>query len=482
MGTELDRLFYPKSIAVVGASPSMTFGKLPYYQIIGSMGYQGRLYAVNPNYTEIQGVTVYPSLEAIPEPVDLAIVSVSSRMALEVLESAVRQEVRFVHFFSSGFSETGDDGLEEAMLRMVRGGKTRILGPNCLGVHCTESRVIWDPVYTRAETGNIGFLSQSGGLTNNFLRLVQSRDMGINKAVSYGNQIDIGVEEFLEYFAQDAQISAIAAYIEDVKDGKGFLDALKAATEKKPVVILRGGITDQGAQAAASHTAALALNPRIWSSAMRQYGAIEVRTLEEMLHVIQIATSRKVPLGPKLGFVTAGGGASVLFTDLAGLQGLRLPGLETGTRKRIRKMIPDVNTSIENPVDLGVYGFDFNVVSEIVKALDEDKHMDAIVPFFCLDLISSLLTEHLEKGPQFFADTAARLNRPVIPVLANYMEDDLRIEQVRSGICRLWRRAGLPVYSTIQEAAWAITKILGWTRNRYPAGAMRREGSGHEDP
>jgi len=446
----------------------MTYGTLPYYQLIGSMGYQGRLYPVNPKYKEIGGAAAYPTLEALPEPVDLAIVSVSSQMAPEVLEAAVKSGVGFVHFFSSGFSETGDDGLERHMLRIVKGRKTRIVGPNCLGVHCTESRVIYDPIFRHTGPGNVGLLSQSGGLTNNILRLFQARHIFINKAVSYGNQIDLRVEEFLEYFAQDTKISAIAAYIEDVKDGKGFLHALGRATARKPVVILKGGMTEQGAKAAASHTAALALNPRIWSSALRQHGGIEVHTLEEMLHVVQIGTSPRIPLGPRVGFVTAGGGASVLFTDLAAMQGLALPELERKTKEKIRKMIPHINTSIQNPVDLGAYGFDFGVVSETIKALDADRHIDAIVPFFCIDFISSLLTEKLETGPQVFAERAANLHRPVIPVLTNYMEDDLRIEEVSSGICRLWRNAGLPVYHTIQEAAGAIHKILGWRGTRHP--------------
>lgn len=464
MDEELDRLFYPESIAVVGASPSENFGKLPYYQIIKGMRFQGRIYPVNPACDAIDGVRVYPSLEVLPEPVDLAIVSVSARMALEILESAIKRKTGFVHFFSSGFSETGDDSTEKAMCEMVKGTETRIVGPNCLGVHCTESRVIYDPVFTQTGTGKVALLSQSGGLTNNLLRLAQARFIPVNKAVSYGNQIDIRVEEYLEYFVRDAQITAIAAYIEDTKDARTFLNVLRKATKEKPVVILKGGITKQGARATASHTAALALDPRIWSAALRQHGAIEVHTLEEMLDVIQMGTATKLPQGPGIGFVTAGGGASVLFTDLANMYGLVLPGLGKSTKKRIRDRISDVNTSINNPVDLGASGFDFNVVTETMKALDEDSRIDAIIPFFCLDFINSFLSDQMESGAQTLLETVSHFSKPVIPVLTNYAEDDFQVEQAGYRIYQLFRGAGLPVYRTIQDAALAIHKMLEWRR------------------
>jgi acyl-CoA synthetase (NDP forming) len=294
--------------------------------------------------------------------------------------------------------------------------------------------------------------------------MAQARLIPVNKAVSYGNQIDLRVEEFLEYFARDSQITAIAAYIEDVKDARKFLKVVKETTTGKPVVILKGGVTEEGTRATASHTAALALDPRIWSAALRQHGAIEVQTLEEMLDVIQMGTAQKTPRGPRIGFVTAGGGASVLFTDLANMHGLALPELEEGTKAAIREQISEVNTSITNPVDLGASGFDFNVVTETIRALDRDSRIDAIIPFFCLDFINSFLSEQLENGPRRLLKAANTLKKPVIPVLTNYMEEDFQVERARYRMYALFRGAGLPVYRTIQDAALAVHKILDWGR------------------
>jgi acyl-CoA synthetase (NDP forming) len=348
------------------------------------------------------------------------------------------------------------------MLEMLKGAETRIVGPNCLGIHCTESRVIYDPVFVQKAPGEVGLLSQSGGLTNNILRLAQARHIPINKAVSYGNQIDISVEDFLEYFSRDRRITAIAAYIEDAKDARRFLNVLGKAAIQKPVVILKGGVTEQGIRATASHTAALALDPRIWSAALRQHRAIEVRTIEEMLDVIQLGIAERLPRGKRIAFVTAGGGASVLFTDLANMHGLVLPELEEDTKARIREQISEVNTSINNPVDLGASGFNFDIVTESIKALDEDGGIDAIIPFFCLDFINSFLSDQLESAPRRFLETAINLKKPVIPVLTNYSESDFQVEKTRYRIYALFRGAGLPVYSTIQDAASAMHRILTW--------------------
>jgi acetyl-CoA synthetase (ADP-forming)/acetyltransferase len=247
----LQHLFYPRSIAVVGASPAMTTGRMPFFQILKGTGYQGAVYPVNPAHKEIDGQPVYPSLAEIPEGVDLAVCLVPARFALETLELAVKKRIRFVHFFTSGFSEVGNQDLEAKMLQLARSGETRIVGPNCLGVHCAESGVSFDPTLEQEGLGTVAFLGQSGGVTNNFMRMACARKIAINKAVSYGNQIDLAVEDFLDYFADDDEIRVIAAYIEDVKDRSAFLRAVRKITPTKPLIILKGGVTREGAEAGA---------------------------------------------------------------------------------------------------------------------------------------------------------------------------------------------------------------------------------------
>ena len=180
--------------------------------------------------------------------------------------------------------------------------------------------------------------------------------------VSFGNQIDLRVEDFLEYFAEDRNIRLIACYIEDIKDSRRFLKALGRTTARKAVVILKGGRTETGAKAAESHTGALSGNDFIWTTAVRQYGAILVEDFDQMMNLVMLATAKKAIGGKGVGFLGAGGGISVLFSDLAVKAGLSLPALQENTRQKIARVIQGVNTSTANPVDLGAFGFDLQVM------------------------------------------------------------------------------------------------------------------------
>jgi acetyl-CoA synthetase (ADP-forming)/acetyltransferase len=466
---DLQRLFYPESVAVIGASPHLGGGKMPYYQILQMAGYKGRLYPVNPKYTEINGAKVYATLDDIPEAVDLAIAGVPASKALETVEAAARKGIKFLHFFTSGFSEIGNHELELAMLEAAGKGGTRIIGPNCIGIHCTQAAVTCDvPKTPFSGIGKVAFLGQSGGMTHNFMRMAQSRKLDLNKVVSYGNQIDLKVEDYLEYLAEDDSVKVISAYIEDIKNGRRFMEALHKTTRKKPVVILKGGITEQGAKAAASHTGAMAASHEIWTAVMKQYKGIVAVNFEQMVDLTMMAIADKTPAGPRLGFLGAGGGTSVLFTDLSTLAGLSLPEISPEAQKRISERISNVNTSTTNPVDLGFYGFDFTIMAHTIEAMAEDDHIDAIIPYFSLDFITSFQKDQIESGPYAIVAAAQKTDKPVIPILSQFTENILDIEDVRIKMFSIFRDAGLAVYRTPQDAISSIQGFLKW-RLRHPA-------------
>ena len=462
---DLTRLFHPHTVAVIGASPRLGGGKLPYYQVIQLAGYQGRLYPVNPKYQDINGAKVYASLDDIPEPIDLAIASVPAALALETVNAAVRNKVKFLHFFTSGFSEVGNRKLEEDMVAAAAKGETRIIGPNCIGIHCTESGITCDlPKSPMKGVGNVAFLGQSGGMTHNFMRMAHSRYMGLNKVVSYGNQIDLKAEDFLDYFTGDESIKAVAAYIEDIKDMGRFLNVLRKATARKPVIILKGGTTEEGARAAASHTGAMTARNDLWSSVMRQFGCIEAHTFEHLMDLTMMAVAERTPCGNRLGFLGAGGGTSVLFTDLASQHRLRLPELEPHTQERISRKISSVNTSTANPVDLGYYGFDFHIMADTIEAIAQDRNIDVILPYFSLDFITSFQSNQVESGPHAIVEAFRAISKPVIPILSRFTENIIEVEKVRIRIAELFRKAGLAVYNTPQDAISSISGILEWKR------------------
>ena len=461
---DLERLFYPRSIAVIGASPNLGGGKLPYYQVIQMSGYKGNLYPVNPKYTDINGDKVYATLDDLPESIDLAIASVPARLALETVRAAVRNGTKFLHFFTSGFSEVGNVDLEKAMLTEARKGPTRIIGPNCIGIHCTEAGITCDiPKAPIKGIGNVAFLGQSGGMTHSFLRMAQSRYLELNKVVSYGNQIDLRVEDYMEYFAADDSIKVIAAYIEDIKDPGRFIEVLKRATPVKPVIILKGGTTDDGAKAAASHTGAMAARNEIWTAVMKQCGCIEAHNFEHMVDLVMMVVASHTPHGTRIGFLGAGGGESVLFTDIAASRGMSLPELQEKTQKIISERISDVNTSTTNPVDLGFYGFDFNIMAHTIEAMASDDSVDIIIPYFSLDYITSFQSDQLESGPHVIEAVAKKIDKPIIPILARFTENILEVEKVRISITSTFRKAGMAVYETPQDAIESISSILRWS-------------------
>ena len=462
---DLKRLFYPQSIAVIGASAGLGGGKVPFFHILQGNGYRGALYPVNPKYPEINGVKAYASIDELPDGVDLTIVAAPAQQSLDIIKGAARKKFKFIHFFTSGFGETGNLQLEEELLREAEKGGVRIVGPNCMGVHCTEAGLSFvlakcDPDLS---PGTVAFLGQSGGMTSNFLAMAATRKIGINKVVSYGNQIDLRVEDYLDYFAADPHIRLIACYIEDIKDTKAFLEVLKRTTASKPVIILKGGKTNSGSKAAASHTGAMVSDYTLWAAAVRQHGAIVVDDFDQLMHLVMLGGERKIPSGKRIGFVGAGGGVSVLFADLAEQAGLTLPELQEKTQRMIGEAIKGVNTSTTNPVDLGAYGFDLNIMFNTMKAMDRDENIDIIVPYFSVEYIMAAeIMLNIKNDEQTIREMSGDIQKPVMPILTTFIEDSLDIERIRISSFASLRKAGFPVYTKIQDAVYAIGKYLEW--------------------
>lgn len=459
----LDRLFYPRSVAVIGASAGAGGGRLPFVQALQLAGYQGPLYPVNPRHKEINGLPAFSSIDDLPDGVDLSIVATPVHQSLDILRAAARKKFKFIHFFTSGFGEAGNRDLEAELLAEARRGGVRIIGPNCIGVHCTGSRLSFGHMPQETSPGSVAFLGQSGGITTNFMSMALARKIWLNKVVSYGNQIDLAVEDYIEYFARDDHIRIIACYIEDIKNPSRFLSVLGETTAKKPVIILKGGKTDQGSRAAASHTGAMASNDSIWTAAVRQHGAILVENLERMMSLVMLGTTDRVPAGKRVGFLGAGGGVAVLFADIAVPAGLHMPELQQETQRRILEKIKDVNTSTANPVDLGAFGFDLAVMSHTMKALDDDEGIDIIIPYFSVDYIARVeVFLNVTNSERTLLEMAQDIKKPVIPILTRFTDDNLDIERTRISTYSTLRKAGFPVFPNIQEAVHTLQSYFWW--------------------
>ena len=355
----LESLFYPKNIAVVGASPKGglaggRWGGNTYIEGSIQLHFKGKIFPVHPTAENILGFTAYKSVREIPAEVDLVIFSVPSKVVLEVMGDCVAKGVKYVHLFTAGFSETGREDLarlEQDMIRMARQAGIRVIGPNCMGLYCPEGGLAWTNEFP-SNPGPIGLVSQSGQLAGMFISMAAGKGLRFSKVVSYGNAGDLQNHEFLEYLAQDDKTKFIGSYVEGLKDGRAFFEQAKKITPVKPMVVFKGGMTEGGSRATQSHTASLAGSPELWKAICRQAGLISVSSLEDMTATLAALMHLPLPRGTNVAVLGGAGGGSVTMTDMAEVAGLRVPHLTDKTVKAIEEFVPIQGSSAKNPLDI----------------------------------------------------------------------------------------------------------------------------------
>jgi acetyl coenzyme A synthetase (ADP forming)-like protein len=356
---DLEKFFNPASVAVIGVSHDpKKLGYIVFENFVRE--FSGRVYPVNPDTTPILGKIVYPSVKKIPDKIDLAVVVVPAPVAQKVVHECIDKKIPNIIVISGGFSEIGGKGivLEQRLKKIVDGakGKTRVVGPNCIGVFDPKTKV--DTMFLsrerlrRPKEGSIAFISQSGAVGSTILDWLSQEGIGISKFVSYGNGIDANETDFLEFFAEDKDTHVIAVYVEGMKaDGKRFLEVMKRVSRKKPIVVLKAGKTEKGAKAAASHTGSLAGTARIYSAAFKQSGIIEAENWEELFDFVKTFSMQPLPRGSRLAIITDGGGFGVLATDEAERQKLQVPEPSQMLKNKLKIKMPDY-VILRNPIDL----------------------------------------------------------------------------------------------------------------------------------
>ncbi|MHA1830660.1 MAG: CoA-binding protein, partial [Candidatus Helarchaeota archaeon] len=407
--TSLNSLFFPRSIAIIGAKKGLNFGSAFFIHGLKVLGYEGEIYYVNPYH---EGETIYDrriikSLDEVKEPIDLVYSCIKAEFVLELVRQCVERGDKFLVVFTSGFSELLTEDaikLEREILNIARNSSTRIIGPNCLGPYCPKSKIGWDTGYPPpSKIGNVAFASQSGGHASNLLRASSGRGFYFSKGISFGNQIDVNCLDVLEYYEEDPDTDVIAFYLESTGSANGnkFFKKLSETTLKKPVIIWKGGQTETGNKATASHTGAISGSLTIWKNMIKQAGAIFTEDSEQfwdMIHLMAIFIPNKTlrPL-TNLGVLCPGGGNSVEITDTITRNGLQVPFLSQETQNKLNDLLPSVNTSVKNPVDLGAVGLMDNIFLSTIKWLSEDPNVDVIINFQPIDWLSNM-EENMGKG------------------------------------------------------------------------------------
>ncbi|MCX5998321.1 MAG: CoA-binding protein, partial [Chloroflexi bacterium] len=280
---DLESFFHPRSVAVVGAQSdaAVSQGAGVFVPALIAAGFKGDIYPVNPKANAIMGLKTYPDLMSVPQTPDFVICCLAAARTPQLMRDCIGKGVKAVCIYSAGFSEASENGrkLEQELVMLARRGGIRMMGPNCMGIYCPSAGLSYNPRASR-EPGSVGLVCQSGGNSLRLTMLGESLGLRFSKVVSYGNAADVSEADFLEYLADDTETEVIGAYIEGVREGQRFVRALAYAADRKPVIVLKGGRTQAGSQAAASHTGAVASSKATWDALCQQARAVQAYSLE----------------------------------------------------------------------------------------------------------------------------------------------------------------------------------------------------------
>jgi len=449
MESSLDPLFRPDSVAVIGASRNPgTIG----YQIVDNLvrhGYQGVVYPVNPHARAIHSIQAFPSISAVPEPVDMAVVVVPKEFVLKVVDECGQQGVKAVVVISAGFREVGGEGLgrEEVLLKIVRRHGMRLVGPNCMGIMNIAPEVCMNATFapTMPPPGATSFLSQSGALGVTILDYAAEYGIGIRQFVSVGNKPDVSGNDLLEYWENDPGTRLILMYLESFGNPKNFIPIARRVSRKKPIAVVKSGRTQAGARAATSHTGALAGADLAVDDLLAQCGVLRVESIEELFDLAMAFEDLPSPAGNRVAIVTNAGGPGIIIADACESAGLEVVELGVETQARLRGIFP-AEASVRNPVDMiaSATGESYEVALRIVL---EDPGVDAAIAAF----VPPLGIKQADVAASIVSSVRDHREKPVLAVLMGR-------EGLPQGIAEL-NAAGIPAYRFPESAARALAAM-----------------------
>jgi acetyltransferase len=449
MNTNLNKLFNPQSIAIVGATDKEgKVGRVISDNIL-KLGYSGKVFLINPSHETLLGQKCYPSLEAIGEKIDLAIIILPSGLVKEIVEKGAVSSNNFV-IISAGFSEIGEEGKkrEEELSKIAKEKSLNILGPNCLGFIIPKIKLNASFAGGMPEAGNIAFISQSGALAVALLDIVRREKIAFSGVVSIGNKMQLDESDALEYFAADEDTKVIGMYLEGIKDGKKFMETATEISGKKPIIILKAGKTEKSQRAISSHTGALAGSDEIMDAAFEKLGIIRAKNLENFIDLLEIISKNKVPENNEVIVITNAGGPGVLTTDAFKRKKIMMANFSAQTKEKFRGFLPE-ESSVENPVDL-------------LGDAKEDRYEKAleIAVSEKADCVLCLLTPQdqtpVEKVAEKIVEFKKKTNKIVVAVFIGG-------ERVEKAVAFL-QTNGVPNFFFPDQAVEALDKYFEWSQ------------------
>ncbi|MFW9963860.1 MAG: CoA-binding protein [Candidatus Sifarchaeia archaeon] len=454
-----------KSVAVVGVSPSMG-----YYWAHSMLQWEHdlRVWFVSRSGGEVLDHKILTSIEDIPEKIDYAIIRVPYKAVPETLKDCHRKGAKGATIFTSGFSELGTvEGRQREMeiRKILDETGMRAFGPNCMGLMYPKIGIAFMPTIKRL-SGDVGFLSQSGGVAITIYTAGVESGVGFSKVFSFGNQVDITHQELLDYFRDDADTNVVGAYLEGVKNGKKILDSMVKLAEIKPLVVLKGGRSTAGSRAAASHTGALAGSKEIWKAAFRQANVLTVDTVEDLIATLSVFSLCPKPETRDVGLVAISGGASVILTDLCIEKGINVPRTSEETIKKLDPLILDVGTGLGNPIDLAADYYQDQTTSEVIRIVGEEPNFDSLIieadvhnMYQAASIMGAadILVEFWKAMAQAGKKVVEKENKPVLVVVPEVAYPGPRVDA-----WNVFVEHGLPVFRNINEAVSAFSRVCDY--------------------
>jgi acetyltransferase len=461
----LKSVFSPSSIAVIGASSKEgKVGNAIFTNILFN-NFKGVIYPINPTAKSINGVKCYASLQEIKDNIDLAVVIVPAVSVPDVLEECGSKNIKGAIVVSAGFKEIGKKegiDLENQVKEIIKKYKIQLIGPNCLGVINTEESVSMNATFAKSmpKAGNIAFVSQSGALCTAVLDYTKGENIGFSKFISMGNKAGISENELLMYLKDDPQTDVILMYLEDLVDGRKFIEIAREITGElkkcKPILAIKSGRTPQGAKAASSHTGSLAGSDEVYDAIFSQSGVLRVDSVEDLFDKAIAFSRSPLPKGNKVAIVTNAGGPGIMTTDACIRYGLELASLGDDTKKELKEHLPPT-ANVNNPVDV-IGDAQFDRYEAALTSVMKDKNVDGIIiiltPQAMVDIEN--VAKVVVKSANMSKDGKLKKEKPVFACFMGIVDVSVGVKVLEEG--------NIPTYKFPEEAVRALSSMVDYTK------------------
>ncbi|NMC35145.1 MAG: acetate--CoA ligase family protein [Veillonellaceae bacterium] len=444
MTSSLAPFFSAAGVAVIGASANPRKLSHGILRNLVTSKYAGSIYPVNPGENEILGKKCYASISDVPDPVELAVIVVPVAATPATLEACGKRGIRAAVIISGGFKEVGQNGadLEQECLRIAKSYQMRLIGPNCVGTMDLATGLNTTFIHGMPDEGGIGFVSQSGAVCGGVVDFLYGKKVGFSHFISLGNEADVTETDMIEYLGQEPRVRVIAAYVEQIRDGRRFLEVARKVSRSKPIVLLKGGRSDAGARAVSSHTGSLAGSHAAYQAAFKQAGVIEVDSFAELFDVAVAFDFQPLPRGTNAVLLTNAGGPAALTSDSLSFNGFRLEDLEEDTRAALRGFL-NPSAQVGNPVDM-LGAAEPQDYARVIETLKQDKTVDIIIPI----LVPQALVDPRAVA-QAVVDASKGAGKPVLTCIMG----DMSVDEPRL----ILHANRMPMY-TVPEAMGAVLK------------------------